>query len=139
MDTLQIIWILIFLIYVAIYNGFYLREMDERSKSNYTAAGKWNTVWHGWGLLLRFGAVVLLIPLYWQYWKEFILWVLVIGTISWIVYDMIINLIRNRSIFYKGEKKTGTKSFIDRFLPNWLYWGLKGLLLIATIIYIIIS
>jgi len=139
MNTLQIIWILVFLIYVAIYNGLYLREMDERGKSNFEVAKKWNIIWHGWGSLLRAGAVVLLIPVFWNNWKEFILWVLVIGTISWIVYDMIINLIRNRSLFYKGEKKTGTKSFIDRFLPNWLYWGLKGLLLIATITYIIIS
>lgn len=139
MTTFIIIFAITFLVYIIIYEGINLRQRDEVQRKNFDLAKKWESVRHGWGAVIRVGAVVLMVPLFWGDWLELIKWTLVMGCISWILYDMGLNLFRGLSILYKGTEQTSTGSTLDRILHSKiLYWGLKGILLVGTIIYIII-
>ena len=139
MTAFYIIFAIVFLIYVIIYEGMNLRQRDERQKGNTKAAMKWEKARHGWGFLLRAGAIALMVPLFWGNWLEMMKWILVMCCISWPLFNLGLNLFRGLSIFYKGSTQTGTGSLIDRILNNTvLYWSLQGILLIGTIVILII-
>ncbi len=139
MSTFNVIFAIVFLVYVAIYNGLFLRAKDEQEKINYKAKIKWEKAWHGWGFLLRIGSVVLITVFFWGNWPELITWTLAMANISWTLFDIIINLFRKKPWYYKGSKQTGTGSLIDRIINNEvLYWLLKFILFISLTISIIL-
>jgi hypothetical protein len=50
----------------------------------------------------------------------------------WILFDVTLNILRGKSIFYLGDPKKGSSGWLDR-LPISIYWILKLIVLLTLI------
>jgi hypothetical protein len=141
MNILLIITAIVFLIYLSIYEGSVLAMKDaiEGGKSN--LIGKFDQFRHGWSTLLRCAVVPISFFYFWHLadLKHGIWIVLLFIFLAWTGWNIICNLSRGKSVFYKGSKKSGTSSFFDKLISNiYLYWGLQALVLIALVVCFIL-
>ena len=86
-----------------------------------TRDSKWSKYWHILGYVIRVLPIIIIYPN--------IIAMLIYISISWILYDVLINLLNGWSIFYVGNT-----SWFDKTFGKYLFVP-KILLLIGTIIY----
>ena len=135
MKTLALITALVFLIYIAIYEGVVLKMKDAIYRADLETANKADRWRHGWSTIMRLGSLAMgfayLFPLTWSK-----LWVLPLMIfLAWTAWNMILNRMRGKSIWYKGSIASGTNSILDQLLSNvYVYWGLQGAVLVCALV-----
>lgn len=93
--------------------------------------------WHLYGWFIRFFPVAFTTWFMWGSWTWIIGFILIYMNLGWTMYDMMLNLGRDLSIFYQGSSSSGTGSWIDRTFSPIIIFTIKLILLISTIIYLI--
>ena len=140
MWLLALIISIIFLVYVAIYEGMVLTMKDAIQSGDPDKAKKWDKVRHGWSTILRFASVPISMPYLYYVWPEWwkYLWVLFLFIfLAWCFWNICLNLHRGLKWWYKGS--SGTSSWLDKLFGNiYVYWGLQFLALIISVICYII-
>ena len=89
-----------------------------------TRDSKWSKYWHILGYVIRALPIIIIYPN--------IVAMLIYISISWILYDILINIINGWDIFYVGNT-----SWFDKTFGKYLFIP-KLLLVISTIIYILL-
>lgn len=89
-----------------------------------TRDNKWSKYWHILGYIIRILPIIIIYPN--------VIAVLLYISISWILYDILINIINGWNILYVGNT-----SWFDKTFGKYLFIP-KVLLLISTIIYILL-
>ena len=135
MKTLALITALVFLIYIAIYEGVVLKMKDAMLAGDLATASKADRWRHGWSTILRMGSLAMAFAFVYPFsWNH--LWVLFLMiSLSWTAWNMILNGMRGKSIWYKGSVASGTNSVLDQLLSNvYVYWGLQGAVLVCALV-----
>lgn len=117
MDLLEYLVLSLMVVLLGFWNGLVIKWYLTRDN-------KWSKYWHILGYIIRALPVIILYPN--------IVTMLIYTSISWVLYDILINIINGWGIFYVGNT-----SWLDKTFGKYLFIP-KVLLLISTIIYILL-
>lgn len=89
---------------------------------------KWySSVWHGIGLSMRIGLLIIVFIAYWNQWYHAILFTLIGILFSWTIFDRVINVIIGADFLYVDQRN------VNKFLGK-AYW-IMTIALIIVIVY----
>jgi len=130
-----LVLIIIILLFIALWNAYVILWRTDINNDK-----KYSKIWHGIGLIIR--VLIMIIPFFFiNSIIEDIKWLLVSISIGGIAYDFIINAIRyyytkQPPLWYVDNK--GWNKFFLKFLSAKLYWILRGIFVLTTIIILFI-
>lgn len=112
----------------------------------YNKRKRWSKIWHKTGWVIRFMIACLILWLmignieFIFSWKLFAIWLLAFINVSWILYDLTINVIRKLeanqcSVTYIDNK--GFNGFCLKYLGFYYTWIFRGVLVLINLIILI--
>ena len=103
---------------------------------------KYSKIWHLLGWIVRLQMAIIIAYTLWDNWILILKWELLFLCVSNILYDLIINIVRYSEsgyphIFYVDNKGIN-KILLKIFRSEVVFWIVKGLFLIGSVIFILL-
>lgn len=129
--------IFIIIVLLSLYNAFVVLHITAYSVDDQK---RYSKIWHFYSGLVRFSIIIIIATYNFTEFTEKTIYIITgLTLLNWIIYDLILNILRGKAIFYRGTMKSGTGSVIDKFFKNdGLYILCKIIALVSGIILLIL-
>jgi hypothetical protein len=145
--TYTIIQLLLLAVSIAFWNAYVILWGVHTNIPEWnTRRAKWSKIWHGIGLFIRIQILVLIVWVIYDWcgfdWLLMLKWLLLYVNVAGTLYDLIINLVRNKAagyppIFYVDDKGVN-KILMDILGGEVGLWIARALFLIGSILFVIL-